>query len=274
VATPAKLPLTSRPPVTTPRHNNSHVFACHTKLSHRLRCVVVFHHRCPPVSALVGAAQAAPLAKLLLPNACRGGHCLALPPRTCSRVDRCASTPHRATWLVSAPMLRPLHHLQQLKDNARRAFPPHEVIAAAAHCAIGTHECALLTGHGRALAVKAELSHPSHPPSAHAAIKGTFPVYFVCATGFLSIGKSPLHFPCSLSAVADVDSPPHYLSLPLYRSWGPFITYCSFSSPRSSTFDVGAPPHHRCAGEICFDAAPFLGPLPSLPTLSCQCVVT
>jgi hypothetical protein len=32
--------------------------------------------------------QAAPLAKLLLPSACRGGHRLALPPRARSRVDR------------------------------------------------------------------------------------------------------------------------------------------------------------------------------------------
>jgi hypothetical protein len=49
---------------------------------------------------------------------------------------------------------------------------------------------ALLTGRGRALAAKAEPSCPSHPPSALAAIKGTFSVHFVRATGSLSVGKS------------------------------------------------------------------------------------
>jgi hypothetical protein len=87
------------------------------------------------------------------------------------------------------------------------------------------HPCVrvLLTEHGRALAVKAEPSHPSHPPSTHVAIKGTFPMHFVRATGFLSVGKPPPRFPHSLSTAADKDSPPHYLFLPLCRSRGPFI---------------------------------------------------
>jgi hypothetical protein len=79
----------------------------------------------------------------------------------------------------------------------------------------------LLTGHGRVLAAKAE---PSHPPSTHATIKGTFPVHFVCAADLLSVGKSPPHFSRSMFAAADVDSPPHCLSLPLCRSRGPFTT--------------------------------------------------
>jgi hypothetical protein len=86
------------------------------------------------------------------------------------------------------------------------------------------HVHTLLTGRGRALAAKAELSHPSHPPSTHLAIKGTYPVHFVHATGFLSVSTSPLRFPRSPSAMTDMDSPPHYLSLPLCRSQGPFIT--------------------------------------------------
>jgi hypothetical protein len=133
---------------------------------------------------------------------------------------------------------------------------------------------ALLIGHGRALAAKAEPSCPSHPPSTHTAIKGTFPIHFVYTTGFLSVGMSPPHFPHSLSAAANVDSPPHCLSLPLCRSWGSLITLYCFPSPRSCTFDAGAPPHHRCTSEIRFDATPFLSPLSSLPTLSCQCAIT
>jgi hypothetical protein len=69
--------------------------ACHLEPSLRLRCTVASHHRCPPLFALVSAApvgfwsrplsdqvleQAALLAKLLLLNACCGGHRLALPP--------------------------------------------------------------------------------------------------------------------------------------------------------------------------------------------------
>jgi hypothetical protein len=78
------------------RHEDAHVCACHLEPSRRLRCTMASHHSCPPMSALVGAAsvgfrsrslsdkaleQAAPLGKLPLPNACRGGHHLALPPR-------------------------------------------------------------------------------------------------------------------------------------------------------------------------------------------------
>jgi hypothetical protein len=78
---PAELPPTSRPPVIIPRHKDGRVFAYHLEPSHRLWCAMASHHRCPPASALVGAAlvgfrsrplgdevlkQAAPLAKLLL----------------------------------------------------------------------------------------------------------------------------------------------------------------------------------------------------------------
>jgi hypothetical protein len=84
VATLAELPPTSRPPVTTPRHKDSRVFACHLEPSHQLQCTVASHHRCSPASVLVGTA----LVKLSLPNVCRGGHCLALPARVRSRVDR------------------------------------------------------------------------------------------------------------------------------------------------------------------------------------------
>jgi hypothetical protein len=49
---------------------------------------------------------------------------------------------------------------------------------------------------------------------------------------------------------------------------GPLYHLVLLPEPRSSTFDAGAPPHHRCADEIRFDAAPFLGPFPILPTLS------
>jgi hypothetical protein len=103
VTTPAELPPTSRPPVTTSRLKDVCVCACPLEPSHRLRCAVASHHRCPPASALVSAApigfrgrplgdevleQAAPLAKLPLPNACRGGHRLVLPTRTRSHVGR------------------------------------------------------------------------------------------------------------------------------------------------------------------------------------------
>jgi hypothetical protein len=65
-----------------------------------------------------------------------------------------------------------------------RALPPREAVAAVARCAVCALVHALLTWRDRALAAKAELSRPSHPPFAHAAIKGTFPVHFVRATGF------------------------------------------------------------------------------------------
>jgi hypothetical protein len=103
-------------------------------------------------------------------------------------------------------------------------LPPRKAAVAAARCIIYARACMLLIGRGRALAVKVEPSHPSHTPSAHPAIKGTYPVHFVRATGFLSVGKSPPHFAHSPSAAADVDNPPHCLSLPLCRSQGPFIT--------------------------------------------------
>jgi hypothetical protein len=84
VATPAKLLPTSQPPITTPHHKDSRVFACHLEPSRRLWCVVVAHRRCPPASALIDAApvgfwsrplgdevleQPASLAKLQLPKA-------------------------------------------------------------------------------------------------------------------------------------------------------------------------------------------------------------
>jgi hypothetical protein len=100
-ATPVELPPTSRPPVTTLRHEDSRVCACHLELSRLSWCVVASHRRCPPASALVGAAsigfrsrplddeaQVASLAKLPLPNACCEGHRLVLPPRAHSRIDR------------------------------------------------------------------------------------------------------------------------------------------------------------------------------------------
>jgi hypothetical protein len=126
VATPAELPPTSRPPVTTQRHKDSRVFACHVEPSHRLRCAVAFHHRCPPVSTLVDVAsigfrsrplgdealeRAAPLAKLPLPNACRGGHCLALPARTRSHVGR-------VCWYS------PSCHMARFSSDATSTSPP------------------------------------------------------------------------------------------------------------------------------------------------------
>jgi hypothetical protein len=52
VATPAKLPVMGRPPVTIP----SPSVTCNVEPSHQLWCVVASHHRCPPMSALVGTA--------------------------------------------------------------------------------------------------------------------------------------------------------------------------------------------------------------------------
>jgi hypothetical protein len=214
VATLAELTPTSRPPVTTTRHKDSRVFTCHLEPSHQLWCTVASHRRCSPASVLIGTA----LVKLPLPNACRGGHCLALPMRARSRVDR-------VYW--HSPSYRVAH----LGSDASPTSPPpaakgqrHVHIASTQGCR-SSHSLrhlrpcmhALMIGCGRAI--------PStHPPSANTAIKGTILVHFVRATGFLSIGKSPPCFPRSLSTVADVDSPPHCLSLPLCRSWGPFIT--------------------------------------------------
>jgi hypothetical protein len=93
VATPTKLPPMSRPPVTTLCHKDTRVFAYHLEPSRWLRCIVLSHRHCPPASTVVCAAsvifrsrllddevleQAALLAKLPLPNACHGCHCLAL----------------------------------------------------------------------------------------------------------------------------------------------------------------------------------------------------
>jgi hypothetical protein len=93
VATQAKLPATRRPPVPTPRRKDGRMLTCHLEPSRQLRCAMVSQHHCPPVSTPIGDAsigfrsrplgdkvleQAAPLAKLPLPNVCRGGHHLAL----------------------------------------------------------------------------------------------------------------------------------------------------------------------------------------------------
>jgi hypothetical protein len=158
------------------------------------------HHRCPPASALVGTApvgfwsrplgeevleQAAPLAKLPLPNACRGGHCLAL--LTCSR-----SHVDRVRW--HSPTCR----VARLGSDAPSTSPPpvakgqHHVRVASTRGCHGNHSLrhlrsrvhVLQTWRDRALAARAEPSRPSHPPSAHAAIKGTFPIHFVRTTGF------------------------------------------------------------------------------------------
>jgi hypothetical protein len=233
MATLVELPPTSRPPVTTPRHNDSRVFACHLEPSHQLRCVVASHRRCSPAFVLVGVAlvgfwsrllgdevleQVAPLVKLPLPNACRGGHCLALP--TCAR-----SCIDRVCWHSMS------YRVAHLGSDASSTSPPpaakgqcHARVASTRGCRSSRSLChlrlcmnALMTGRGRAI--------PSTPSTlAHIAIKGTFPMHFVHATGFLSVGKSPPHFPRSLSAMADMDSPPHCLSLPLCRSRGPFNT--------------------------------------------------
>jgi hypothetical protein len=94
--------------------------------SHRLQCAVESHHRCPPASALVSAApvgfrgrplgdevleQAAPLAKLPLPNAYRGGHRLVLPTRTRSHVGR-------VRWHL------PSCHVARLNSDAPSTSPP------------------------------------------------------------------------------------------------------------------------------------------------------
>jgi hypothetical protein len=126
VATQAKSPLMSRPAVTTPRHNDSRVFACQPESSSQLRCTKVSHHHCPPVSSLISATpvrfrsrplsdevleQAAPQAKLPLPNACSGGHCLALPTHVHSHVDR-------VCWHS------PLCHMARLGSDAPSTSPP------------------------------------------------------------------------------------------------------------------------------------------------------
>jgi hypothetical protein len=126
VATPAKLPTMGQPPITTPRHKDGRVFTCHLESSRRPRCTVASHHRRPHASALVGDApvrfrsrslsdkaleQATMLAKLSLPNACRGGHRLALPVRARSRVDR-------VRWHS------PLCHMACLSSDAPSTSPP------------------------------------------------------------------------------------------------------------------------------------------------------
>jgi hypothetical protein len=70
---------------------DARVCACHLESLRQLWCAMVSHHCCPPASALVGdevLEQAAPLAKLPLPNACRGGHHLGLLTRARSHIDR------------------------------------------------------------------------------------------------------------------------------------------------------------------------------------------
>jgi hypothetical protein len=77
-------------------------------------------------------------------------------------------------------------------------------------------------------------SCPSHPPSAHTSIKGTFPVHFVRVAGFLSVGKSPPCFPCSLSVAANMDSPPHSPSL--------CVGHWALLSPSAASRAPGVPP--------------------------------
>jgi hypothetical protein len=200
VATPAELSPPSRPPITTSRLKDVRMSACPLEPSRRLRCTVASHHRCPPASTLVGAApvrfrgrplgdevleQAAPLAKLPLPNACRGGHRLALPARARSHIGR-------VRWHL------PSCRMARLDSDALFTSPPpaakgqrHACVASTRVCR-GSHSLcrlcprmhALLTLRVRALAAMDEPSHPSHPPSARVAIKGTSPVHCVRASGF------------------------------------------------------------------------------------------
>jgi hypothetical protein len=108
VSSPAKFPSTGQPPITTPRHKDGRVFTYNLESSRQLRCAMASHHRCPTASALVAAAsiefrsrplsdevleQAAPLAKLPLPNACHGGHRLALHARARSHIVRVRCRP-------------------------------------------------------------------------------------------------------------------------------------------------------------------------------------
>jgi hypothetical protein len=58
VSSLAKFPATGRPPVTTPRHKEAHVFACRLEPSHRLRCAVASHHRC--AAALLSSVTSPP----------------------------------------------------------------------------------------------------------------------------------------------------------------------------------------------------------------------
>jgi hypothetical protein len=177
------------------------VCACHLEPSHRLRCAVASHRRWPPVSALIGTApvgfrgqplgdealeQATPLDKPPLPNACRGGHCLALPARVRSRVDR-------VHWHF------PSCRVARFNFNAPSTSPPPAAKGQRHACVASTRGCRSSCSLRRLRPrVRALLSRPS-------------------------VSRRRV-FPDPLSAAADVDSPSHCLSLPLCRSWGPFIT--------------------------------------------------
>jgi hypothetical protein len=182
-------------------HEDAHMCSCHLEPSHQLRCTVASHHRCPPASALITAAsvglqsrplgdevleQAAPLAKLPLSNVCRGGHRLALPTRMRSRVDwvrwhspscRMASLGSDAPSTSPPPAAKGQRHARVASTQGYRSSRSLHHLRPRVHV--------LLTWRDRALAARAEPSHPSHPLSAHATIKGIFPVHFVHATGFV-----------------------------------------------------------------------------------------
>jgi hypothetical protein len=128
---------------------------------------------------------AASLAKLPLPNACRGGHHLALPACACSCVDRVrwhspscrvARLGSDAPFTSPPPAAKGQRHVRVASTRGRRSS--HSLRR------LRPHMHMLLTWRVRVLATKAEPSHPSHPPCAHAAIRA-FPVHFVHATGLV-----------------------------------------------------------------------------------------
>jgi hypothetical protein len=197
------------------------VYACHLEPLCRLWCVVASHHLCPTVSALIATVpvrfqsrllsdevleQAAPLAKLPLPNACRGGHRLALPTCTRSRLDWvCWHSPSgRMAHLGSdAPSTSPPSAAKG-QCHARVASTRGHRSSRSLH-RLRPHMHVLLTWSDRVLAAKAKSSRPTHPLSAHASIKGIFPVHFVCATGFTVARTTSLH----LSSSAGPGAPTH-----------------------------------------------------------------
>jgi hypothetical protein len=168
--------------------------AYHLELLRRVRSDVASHHCCPPSSALVAAVpvrfwsrllsdevieQAALLAKLSLSNACRGGHRLALPTCARSHVDKvrwhslsCRVARLGSDALSTSPPLAAKGQCHACIASTRG----HRSSRSLRHLRPRVH--ALLTWRNRALAAKAEPSRPSHPPSTHATIKGTFPRAF------------------------------------------------------------------------------------------------
>jgi hypothetical protein len=186
-------------------------------------------------------------------------------PRACSHVGRvCWHSPScRVVHLGSdAPSTAPPLAAKGHRHACIASMQGHHNSLSLCRLLPRVHE--LLAWCVRALAAKAEPSRPSHPPSAHAAIKGAFPVHFVRATGF----SAPISATSSPS--------PDLTNLPLSSSVGLRAPTHHRTASRG-VVDYPRPPEPSGTVDHADEFCPSVTRLPrfelGLPTMSDECTV-